>query len=128
MTDIFVSDIDGTMMDTNGDPIASTVNYLTALETPIVIVTGRQESERDATANELADAGIDYAMLMTNNGDQSTVDYKAATMKALQATYNVVGALDNDPAVRDAYANLGVEVKDPADIPTANRFLNRTER
>jgi len=119
VTDIFVSDIDGTMMDTNGDPIASTVGYLTALETPIVIVTGRQESERDATANELADAGIDYAMLMTNNGDQSTVDYKAATMKALQATYNVVGALDNDPAVRDVYANLGVEVKDPADIPTA---------
>ncbi len=119
MTDIFVSDIDGTMMDSSGDPIASTVGYLTALETPIVIVTGRQESERDATANELADAGIDYAMLMTNNGDQSTVDYKAATMKALQATYNVVGALDNDPAVRDAYANLGVEVKDPADIPTA---------
>lgn len=119
MTDIFVSDIDGTMMDTNGDPIASTVGYLTAIDTPIVIVTGRKESERDATANQLADAGIDYAMLMTNNGDQSTVDYKAATMKALQATYNVVGALDNDPAVRDAYANLGVEVKDPADIPTA---------
>jgi HK97 family phage prohead protease len=119
VTDIFVSDIDGTMMDTNGDPIASTVGYLTAIDTPIVIVTGRKESERDATANQLADAGIDYAMLMTNNGDQSTVDYKAATMKALQATYNVVGALDNDPAVRDAYANLGVEVKDPADIPTA---------
>ena len=120
MTDIFVSDIDGTLMDMSGDPIASTVGYLTALETPIVIVTGRKESERDATANQLADAGIDYAMLMTNNnGDQSTVDYKAATMKALQATYNVVGALDNDPAVRAAYSNLGVEVTDPADIPTA---------
>jgi hypothetical protein len=121
MPDIIVSDVDDTILRNGREPIDKTIAFLNDSDVPVVIVTGRTEDERDETAAQLEAAGVEYAMLMTNNTDAGTLDYKRSTMRSLLEKFDVVLAVDNDADVRAAYADLGVEAVDPTDLPDAVR-------
>jgi HK97 family phage prohead protease len=121
MPDIIVSDVDDTILRNGREPIDKTIAFLNNSDVPVVIVTGRTEDERDETAAQLEAAGVEYAMLMTNNTDAGTLDYKRSTMRSLLEKFEVVLAVDNDADVRAAYADLGVEAVDPTDLPDAVR-------
>lgn len=114
---IIVSDVDDTILRNGSDPIERTIAFLAAVPVPIVILTGRTEDERDETSAQLERAGVEYAILLTNNTDADTVAYKRDTMAALIDSYDVVLAVENDADVRAAYEDLGVPALDPTNLP-----------
>jgi len=121
MPDIIVSDVDDTILRNGREPIDKTIAFLNNSDVPVVIVTGRTEDERDETAAQLEAAGVEYAMLMTNNTDAGTLDYKRSTMRSLLDQFDVVLAVENDADVRAAYTDLGVEAVDPTNLPDTVR-------
>lgn len=115
--ELITTEVDDVILRNGSDPIDKTISFLAAMDDPIVIITGRTEAERDQTAVDLERAGVDYAMLFTNNTSADTLAYKRDTMKALLDSYDVVLAVENDADVRAAYEDLGVPSIDPTDLP-----------
>ena len=116
---IIVSDIDETLIGYGAEPyrIDATWEFIQGLEGELVLVTGRPDSDRDATEKQLADLDITYSRLIMNPGSTAdSVAYKADTMDTLLETYNVVVAIENDGDTRDVYRELGVETVDPEDL------------
>ena len=113
---IIISDLDDTLIHA-GERMNDVYELLDNMDQPIFIVTGRPESDREATIAELEAADIDYAELIMNPGSsEDSNDYKKATAQTLLETYNVVLAVENNPDARAGYAELGIEVLDPAEI------------
>jgi HK97 family phage prohead protease len=111
-----ISDIDGTLIQ-SGERVEKVYDFLDELPGALFIVTGRPESERDATVSQLADLDIEYSRLIMNPGSTAdSADYKKATAEKLLETYNVTVAVENDADTLRAYASLGIEAVDPADI------------
>ena len=83
---VIICDIDGTLL--NGKTlIQKTWDYVRSLSGALFIVTGRPESERDSTANDLHNAGVTYSRLIMNPGSSTdSVEYKKATAEALLET------------------------------------------
>lgn len=114
---IIISDLDDTLIHA-GERKDDVWNYLESLDMPVFIVTGRPESDRDATVAELEQADIDYSRLIMNPGSSADSNaYKKATAEKLLETYNVMLAVENNPDARAGYADLNIEVLDPADVP-----------
>lgn len=113
-----ISDIDGTLIQ-SGNRVEKVWEFLDEQPGALFIVTGRPESERDSTVAELADLDIEYSRLIMNPGSTAdSADYKKATAETLLETYNVTVAVENDADTLRAYASLGIEAVDPADIDT----------
>lgn len=113
-----ISDIDGTLIQ-SGERVEKVYDFLDELPGALFIVTGRPESERDATVSQLADLDIEYSRLIMNPGSTAdSAEYKKATAEKLLETYNVTVAVENDADTLRAYASLGIEAVDPADIDT----------
>lgn len=111
-----ISDIDGTLIQ-SGERVEKVYDFLDELPGALFIVTGRPESERDATVSQLADLDIEYSRLIMNPGSTAdSAEYKKATAEKLLETYNVTVAVENDADTLRAYASLGIEAVDPADI------------
>ena len=119
---VIICDIDGTLL--NGKTlIQKTWNYVRSLTGALFIVTGRPESERDSTANDLHNAGVTYSRLIMNPGSSAdSVEYKKATAEALLQTYDVVAAVENNPDALRAYRSLGIEAVNPASLPEGKRM------
>jgi HK97 family phage prohead protease len=116
---IIISDLDDTLLHA-GERMTDVYEYLESLDRPVFIVTGRPESDREATIAELEAADIDYAQLIMNPGSSAeSNEYKKATAQTLLETYNIILAVENNPDARAGYAELGLEVLDPADIKPA---------
>ena len=113
-----IVDIDGTLIS-GGRLIEKTYNYIDDMEdTEIFIVTGRNDSTRDATVAELDSLGIDYDRLFMNPGSSAqTPEFKKATAEKLLQEYNVIIAIDNNPANRKVYRELGITALDVTDVP-----------
>ena len=112
-----IVDIDGTLI-TAGRPIERVIDYVLGLTGSLFVVTGRLESEREATAKELADIGVSYTQLvMKPSADLNTAEYKAAVAAEILDEYDVLVAIDNDADNRAAFSALGIPVINPADIP-----------
>jgi HK97 family phage prohead protease len=125
---IVIVDIDGTLIY-SGRLSQRVYEYAKSLEGAIYIVTGRPESERDATASELHDLGVSYSRLIMNPGSTSdSVDYKKATAEKLLETFNVVAAIENNPDALRAYRSLGIDAIDPASIPEQKAFMTEQTR
>ena len=113
-----IVDIDGTLIE-RGQLIEKTYNYIDDMEdTEIFIVTGRNISQRDETVAELDSLGVDYDRLFMNPGSTAdTPAFKKATAEALLKEYNVIIAIDNNPANRAVYRELGITALDVTDVP-----------
>lgn len=117
-TPIIVSDVDDTILRNGRDPIDTTISFLNDSDVAVVIVTGRTEDQRDETAAQLDAAGLEYAMLLTNNTTADTLAYKRDTMRSLLDQFDVILAVENDADARAAYTDLGVEAVDPTNLPS----------
>lgn len=113
-----IVDIDGTLIS-GGELIQKTYDYIDAMEdTEIFIVTGRNDSTRAETVAELDSLGIDYDGLFMNPGSSAdTPAFKKATAEKLLQEYNVIIAIDNNPANRAVYRELGITALDVTDVP-----------
>lgn len=113
-----IVDIDDTLIR-DGQLIEKTYNYLDDMEdTEIFIVTGRNDSTRDETVAELDALGVDYDRLFMNPGSTAdTPAFKKATAERLLQEYNIIIAIDNNPANRAVYRELGITALDVSDVP-----------
>jgi ribonucleotide monophosphatase NagD (HAD superfamily) len=112
-----VTDIDGTLIDKDGQTMTPVVDYIKAEAEEVVVLTNRPESAREKTVADLKATGLSYAQLIMNKDGTPAPEFKAATIKAmLDAGVEVDEFIDNDQANRDAVEALGVEVCDPAEI------------
>ena len=127
-----IVDIDGTLIS-GGRLIQKTYDYIDAMEdTEIFIVTGRNDSTRAETEAELDSLGVDYDRLFMNPGSSAqTPEFKKATAEALLKEFNVILAIDNNPANRAVYRELGITALDVSDVPevptdpNAERAINQ---
>jgi HK97 family phage prohead protease len=115
--DAVIVDIDGTLI-VNGERNEKVYAFVESLDADVFIVTGRPESGRADTEQELANLDIDFDQLFMNDG--STADsnsYKGSTAEELLKTWNIVAAIENNPDARKEYADLGINALDPANLP-----------
>lgn len=110
-----IVDIDDTLLRNGTTPIRKVIEYVNRLDEPVYIVTGRDSSQREATARALREAGVRYnRLIMHNEGDGEVNAWKGSVATAIG---NVDLAIDNNPNARAAYREAGVRrVLDPADI------------
>lgn len=113
----FIVDIDGTVIDDQGQPIEPVLEFIDENAEEVVVLTNRAESRRAQTVKDLAAIGLDYERLIMNGTGQSAPDFKAAQVKKmLDAGERVDLFIDNSQANRDAVEALGVMVMDTAEI------------
>jgi len=120
-----ICDIDDTLIH-NGRIIQDVADWVSEQEIAILLVTGRLEKDREYTKQQLSKLGIDYDQLIMNNlGSYSrSIEFKKATAERLLKLYDVVYAVDNDGGARDAYASLGIDAIDPANLPVRREMVN----
>lgn len=108
-----ISDIDGTLIMKGVQPNKPVIDIVNG-DPSTFIVTGRAENTRAETEQLLQKYGIRYAKLLMNTmGPDKQLDSKVLNAKNLMATYKITEAIDNDPAVRQAYQQLGIRAVGP---------------
>lgn len=114
---IVIVDIDDTLLR-DGNGIAKNVAFVNDLGKTyrIEIVSGRPDSRRALTENELRDAGVEWNGLHLNDTTAPAIDFKKYKAGLLLKEYDVHLAIDNDADTRDMYSSLGIPVKNPATI------------
>ena len=111
-----ISDIDGTLVQ-GGRRVEKTWMFLQDQPGALFIVTGRPESEREATMQQLESLDITYSRLIMNpSSTADSPEYKKATAEELLKTYNVTVAVENDPQTLAYYDELGIEAVDPENL------------
>jgi len=81
----------------------------------VIIVTGRQDTMRDATVTLLESLGIKYeALLMNPEHYEKSDEFKNGVAKMLHSKVEL--AIDDNPDVRFIYASHGIKSLDPADL------------
>ena len=76
MPEVIISDIDGTLIDDAGLLIEPVEDFIEAYDSPLILLTNRAESTRDATVAELAALEIEYSRLIMNGGSQDAPEFK----------------------------------------------------
>ena len=116
-----IVDIDDTLLRNGTEPIQRVIDYVNALPGSLIIVTGRNESQRKETVSALRRAGVKYSRLIMNPGSSAeTANYKYEVGKKLRTQVNL--AIDNNATMRAAYAKAGIPTKDPAHLPDMKKF------
>lgn len=115
---IVIVDIDDTLLR-DGQGIEKNVAFVNDLGKTyrIEIVSGRPDSRRASTENELRGAGVQWNGLHLNDTTAPAIDFKKYKAGLLLKEYSVHLAIDNDADTRDMYSALGISVKNPATIP-----------
>lgn len=117
---IGISDFDDTLYK-NGSLNSEVYSWIQMQDVPLYVVTGRKESDRDATTELLDKLGVDYSRLIMQPNDQNdSANYKGNTASKLLADgLDVVWVIENNSAARQAYETSGVEaVFDPNNLPS----------
>ncbi|CAB4154053.1 Prohead protease [uncultured Caudovirales phage] len=114
---VVIVDVDGTVLN-GSEGIQKNIDFVNELgKTDFIhIVTGRLESDREKTANDLRAAGLIYNALTLNNTDMASPEYKKATAEEILKTKEVKLAIDNGESARAAYQSLGIETMNPSSI------------
>jgi hydroxymethylpyrimidine pyrophosphatase-like HAD family hydrolase len=116
-----IVDIDDTLLRNGTEPIQRVIDYVNALPGSLIIVTGRNKSQRKETVSALRRAGVKYSRLIMNPGSSAeTAKYKYEVGKKLRTQVNL--AIDNNATMRAAYAKAGIPTKDPAHLPDMKKF------
>ena len=116
-----IVDIDDTLLRNGSQPIKRVIDYVNALPGKIIIVTGRNKSQRKETVAALRAAGVKYSRLIMNPyGTKDSNKHKAEVARRLKGSVNL--AIDNDAGARAAYSKEGIPTKDPATLPDMKKF------
>ena len=116
-----IVDIDDTLLRNGTQPIRRVIDYVNALSGAIIIVTGRNQSQRKETVAALRAAGVRYSRLIMNPGSSSdTAEYKYKVGMRLRGQVDL--AIDNNATMRAAYRRAGIKTKDPATLPDMGKF------
>jgi len=116
-----IVDIDDTLLRNGKYPIQRVIDYVNALPGAIIIVTGRNKSQRAETVRQLRSAGVRYSRLIMNPGSSAdTAKYKYEVGMRLKSQVDL--AIDNDATMRAAYRRAGIKTKDPATLPDMKKF------
>lgn len=116
-----IVDIDDTLLRNGTQPIQRVIDYVNALPGSVIIVTGRNQSQRKETVAALRRAGVKYSRLIMNPGSSAeTAKFKYEVGKKLRSQVNL--AIDNNATMRAAYAKAGIPTKDPAHLPDMKKF------
>ena len=114
-----IVDIDGTLIQ-GGQRVEKVYEFLDDMDdTAIFIVTARTENRRESTIRQLQELDIEYdELFMKPEDDNETAQaYKKMVAERLLSTYNVILAIDNDSANRQAFRELGITALDVSDVP-----------
>ena len=114
-----IVDIDGTLIQ-GGQRVEKVYEFLDDMDdTAIFIVTARTENRRESTIRQLQELDIEYdELFMKPEDDNETAQaYKKMVAERLLSTYNVILAIDNDSANRQAFRELGITALDVPDVP-----------
>ena len=127
---IILSDIDGTLLN-GGNRNNNVWDYIQSLDGALFILTGRPESERSATEQDLASADIIYSRLIMNDGSTAnSPDFKKAKAEELLKTYNIVAAIENNADTIRKFRELGIDAVTPASLrwaKSAETIISRLE-
>ena len=126
---IAISDFDDTLY-VSGGLNQAVYDYIDAQDVELYVVTGRHESDRDATTALLNKLDVSYSRLIMQPDDmQDSAKYKGETAKALIADgLDVVFVIENNAEARSAYRDAGVDVVlNPSDLPTVSEGRNMEE-
>jgi hydroxymethylpyrimidine pyrophosphatase-like HAD family hydrolase len=116
-----IVDIDDTLLRNGTQPIKRVIDYINALPGAIIIVTGRNTSQRKETVAALRAAGIRYSRLIMNPGSSAdTAKFKYEIGMRLKNQVDL--AIDNNETMRAAYRRAGIKTKDPATLPDMKKF------
>jgi ABC-type nitrate/sulfonate/bicarbonate transport system substrate-binding protein len=116
-----IVDIDDTLLRNGDQPIQRVIDYVNSLPGKIIIVTGRNVSQRKETVAALRRAGVKYSRLIMNPGSSAdTAKYKYEVGMRLRNQVDL--AIDNNATMRDAYRRAGIKTKDPASLPDMKKF------
>jgi hypothetical protein len=115
-----IVDIDDTLVsgfwhDEAMTPNMAVVNFVKNNIENVIIVTGRQDTMRDATVTLLESLGIKYdALLMNPEHYDKSDEFKDGIAKMLQGKIEL--AIDDNPDVRAIYESYGIKSIDPVDL------------
>jgi HK97 family phage prohead protease len=126
---IGISDFDDTLF-VSGGLNQAVYDYIDAQDVELYVVTGRHESDRDATTALLNKLDVSYSRLIMQPDDmQDSAKYKGETAKALIADgLDVVFVIENNAEARSAYRDAGVDVVlNPSDLPAVSEGRNMEE-
>jgi HK97 family phage prohead protease len=127
---IILSDIDGTLLN-GGSRNNNVWDYIQSLEGALFILTGRPESERTVTEQDLASADITYSRLIMNDGSTAnSPEFKKVKAEELLKTYNIVAAIENNADTVRKFKELGIDAVTPASLrwsKSAETIISRLE-
>lgn len=117
---MIICDIDNTLLRNGTQPIKRTIDYVNSLNTRVVIVTGRERSQRKETEQALRNAGVKYSSLLMNPYSyKESNKWKAETAEKLS---NATLAIDDNAGARAAYSKAGIKAIHPSDVPDMDKF------
>lgn len=106
-----IVDIDGTLT-IDGNVNNPLIDYLNGRDAVKIVVTGREEGQRESTSRFLDSIGLDYRGLRMNPGGDSNI-HKRDTAIELMRDHDVILAVENNPTARRIYEELGIETMSP---------------
>jgi len=120
IAEVGITDLDDTLI-VNGALHQDYFDWLDHQNVKLYVVTGRDESQRADTMNQLDEFNVQYRELIMRPSEipaAGTNDWKGSVAKELISNgENVKFAVDNNPEARAAYKSAGVqEVLDPKTI------------
>ena len=117
---MIICDIDNTLLRNGTQPIQHTIDYINSLKSKVVIVTGREKSQRTETVKALHAAGVKYSSLLMNPYSyKDSNKWKAEVAEKLkEATL----AIDDNPGARAAYEKVGIKAVHPDNLPDMKKF------
>lgn len=126
---VVIVDVDGTVLN-GSEGIQKNIDFVNELgKTDFIhIVTGRLESDRDKTANDLHAAGLVYNALTLNDTDMASPEYKKATAEEILKTKEIKLAIDNGESARAAYQSLGIETMNPSSISASANSRSKMKK
>ena len=117
---MIICDIDDTILRAGKYPIKKTIDYVNSLKTRVVIVTGRERSQRAETEAILKKIGIKYSSLLMN-----PYSYKMSNQwkrEAANKLHDATLAIDDNAGARKAYAAEGIKAIHPDEVPDMDKF------
>lgn len=127
---IGVSDLDETL-SLYGELNQPVYGFIKSQNVPLVVVTGRHESNRMATTDLLDKLGVDYSeLIMQPDNQNKSVTYKGDVASRLLAEgLDVVYVIENNAEARQAYKDAGVEkVYSPDNLPSTDGVRQLEEK